>query len=139
VPREVVGGQAVEFSLGGLDGLGALLNVAAEFEREAGRLLVQRLQMVAGGLVLVHAGQPVAEQRALDVVLCRRADGRIGPAQIDGRKSLVDGTVQAQCAGRLRHPLRFYLCLVAHRLVRGHGVQDAGLRAGQVSCSMASS
>ena len=66
---EVVRRQAVEFGFGGLDGLAALLNVAAELERKAGGLLMQRLQVVARGLVLVDAGQPIAEQRALDIVL----------------------------------------------------------------------
>jgi hypothetical protein len=131
MPRKVVGGQAVQLSGRGLDGLRALLNVAAEFERELRSLIVQALQAVARGLVLVHAGQPVAEQRALDVVLCGRADWRISLAQIDSRKSLVDGPIQAQSAGGLRHPLRFQLRLVAHRLFGGHGVQYACLRAGQ--------
>ena len=93
--------------------------------------IVQALQVVARGLVLVHAGQPVAEQRPLDIVLCRRADGSIGPAQINRRKSLIDSSIQAQGAGGLRHPLRFQLRLVAHRLVGSYGVQNARLRASQ--------
>ena len=66
---EVVGGQAVELVGGGLDGLAALLDVAAELEREAGGFFVQGLEVVARGLVLVDAGQPVAEQGALDEML----------------------------------------------------------------------
>ena len=54
--RKIVGGQAVEFSHDGLDSLRALLNIAAECERELRSLVVQGLQAVARGLVLVYAG-----------------------------------------------------------------------------------
>ena len=35
VVEKIVGGQAVQFIYSGFNGFGALLNVAAEFEREA--------------------------------------------------------------------------------------------------------
>ena len=83
--------------------------------------------MVARGLVLVHAGQPVAQQRALDIMLRRRAR----PVQINSRKSLVNRAVQAQRARGHGYPLGLHLRLVADSLFGGHGVQHAGLRPGQ--------
>ncbi len=46
--------------------LRALLNVAAEFQREARGLFVELLQVVARGLIFVHTGEAVAEQGALN-------------------------------------------------------------------------
>jgi hypothetical protein len=84
--------------------------------------------MVARGLILVHTGQAVAEQSALDVVLRCGA----GPFQIDGRESFVDRTIQAQRAARHGYPLGFLLGLIADGVIRRHGVENARLRAGQV-------
>ncbi len=134
----VVGGQPLQLGHGGFDGLRALLNVAAEFERELRGLVVKRLQKLTSFLVLVHASQPVGEQRALDIVFCGRAGlanraRLVGarPVEIDGPQSLVDGPVQAQSAGGHRHSLRFLLGLVANGFIGGHGVQHRGLRASQ--------
>ena len=133
VPREVVFRQPVQLSLRGLYRLCALLNVAVEFEREMSSPLMQRLQMVASGLVLVYTGQPITEQCAFDIMLygCASPGKCASPTKIDGRKSLVDRAIQAQSARGLRHSLRFHLCLVAHHLIGGHGVQYARLRASQ--------
>jgi hypothetical protein len=89
---------------------------------------MQRLQVVARGLVLVHAGQPIAEQRALDKVPGRGA----GAFQIDGGQGVVDLAVEAEGAAGHGDALRFGLRLVADSLVGGHGVEHASLRAGQV-------
>ena len=125
---EVVRREPVQFGLRGLNGLGALLNIAAEFERKPGGLFVQRLQAAAGGFVLVHTGQTVAEQRALDVVPGSRA----GAIQIDSRKCVVNLAVQAEGAAGNGHPLRLPLCLVAHGAAGGHRVQHSGLRSSQI-------
>ena len=133
MPREIVFRQPVQLNFRGLYRLCALLNVAVEFERKPCRPFMQRLQLVACGLVLVDAGQSITEQRSLDVMLCGRA-GRIRRVtffQIDCRKSLIDRAIQTQSARGLRHPLCFHLRLIAHGLVGGHRIQYAGLRAGQ--------
>ena len=128
MPGNVVRRQAVQLGHSGLNGLGAFLDIAAELEREDGGLFVQGLQVVAGGLILVNAGQPVAKQRALEVVPC----GRAGVGQIDGREGLVDRSIQAEGAAGHGYPLRLSLCLVAHGTGGGYGVQYASLCPGQV-------
>ena len=127
MPREIIFRQSLQLSLSGLYRLCVFLNVAVEFERKPCSPLMQRLQMVACNLILVHTGQPIAEHRPRHVMLGRRACH----FKIDGSERLVDLAVQAQSARGLRHPLRFHLRLVAHRLVGGYGVQYARLRACQ--------
>ena len=78
---EIIGGQAFQF-----DGVRSMVFAPSWILRlkssEMPRgFFMQRLQAIARGLVLVDAGQPIAEQRALDVVLGRR----IGAGQIDRR------------------------------------------------------
>jgi hypothetical protein len=71
---EVVGGQAVELGLTVASMVlppSWILRLNSS-ERRRG-FLVEGLQVVAGGLVLVNAGQAVAKQRALDVVFCGAA------------------------------------------------------------------
>ena len=127
MPRQEIGRQAVQLVRGRSDRFAALLNIAAELERQTSGFLVEGLQMVARRLVLVHAGKPVAEQRALDIVLgCG-----VRTLQANGRKRLINLAVKAEGTARQRHPLGLRLCLVAHRLVRGNGVQNPGLRPGQ--------
>jgi len=82
---------------------------------------------IRGLFVLVHAGQSVAEERSLDKMLRRRACA----FQADGCKRVVDLAVEAQSAAGHGDALRFFLRLVANRLVGGHGVEHATLRAGQ--------
>ena len=123
----IIGRQSLELGRQSLDGLAPLLNVAAELERVFRRLFVKRLQTIARLLVPVDAGQPVAQQRALNIMLCRW----IGSGEIDGRERIVDRAVQAESTSRHGHSLRFHLCLIAYRLVGSDGVEDAGLRACQ--------
>ena len=125
---EIVGRQAVEFRLGRQDRLAALLNVAAEFERKAGGFFMQRLQVIARGLILVDAGQTIAEQRALDVVAWCAG---LQPSDVDGCERLVNSAIQAQRAAGHGYALRVQLRLVAHRLVGRHGIEHASLRARQ--------
>ena len=122
---DVVGGQAVELGHGGLDGLAALLDVAAEFERKARGFLVEGLHVVASGLVLVNAGQAIAKEGALNVV---EGGGR-SRRQIDGGKCLINLAVEAEGAAGHGDALGFLLGLVADRIVGRDGVEDAGLGA----------
>jgi len=69
--------------------------------------------MVARRLVLVHAGKPVARQRALDIVFgCKGSP----PSRLMAASALINLTVKAEGTGRHRHPLGLRLGLVAHRL-----------------------
>ena len=52
---KIVGGQTVQLGKCGLDGLSPLLNVAPKLEREPRSFLMQSLEVVAGGLVLIDA------------------------------------------------------------------------------------
>ena len=127
MPRNVIRRQALQLLRRRLNRLPALLDIAAELERQPRRLLVQRLQAVARRLVLVHAGQPIAQQRALHVMLRRRARA----VQLDRRQRVIHLAIQAQRAARHRHALRLHLRLVAHRLVGGNGIQNPRLRSRQ--------
>ncbi len=127
VAGDVVEWQAGEFVLRGLDGLAAFLDVAAEFERKARGFLVQGLDVVAGGLILVNAGQAVAEQGALDVV---QGGGR-GASQVNGGKRLINLAVEAEGASGHGDALGLLLGLVADGIVCRDGVEDAGLGASQ--------
>ena len=94
MPSQVILRQPVEFRLGGDNCLPALLDVAAELQRRHGGLLVQRLDPIARLLVLIDAGKPIAQQRALHKVKSRRARAR----QVHGHKRVVHPAIQAQCA-----------------------------------------
>ena len=89
---------------------------------------MQGLQPIARGLVLVHAGQPVAEEGALDEM---PGVARAGALEIDGGKGFVDLAIEAQGAAGHGDPLGLLLGLVADRLVGGHGIEDAGLGSSQ--------
>ena len=91
--RHVVGGQPVQFLRRPLSSFRPP-ECCGRIRARAGGLFLQRLQTVARRLVLVHAGQPVAEQRALDIVLRRRARA----VQLDGHQRFIDLSVQAQGA-----------------------------------------
>ena len=125
---QIIRGQALQLVRRGLNGLCALLDVAREFERQPRSLLVQRLQVGARSLVLVHASQAVAKQGALDIVRGRRACA----FKVHCGQSLVDLTIQAESTPCHRHALGFLLRLVTHRFVGGYGVEHAGLRSGQI-------
>jgi hypothetical protein len=73
-------------------------------------LLVQRLQTVACRLILVDAGEAIAQQSPLDVVTRRG----VSAGEIDGCERVVYGPIQAESAAGHGHPLRFHLRLVAH-------------------------
>jgi hypothetical protein len=88
---------------------------------------VEGLKVVARGLVLVDAGQAIAEQGALNVV----EGGGACAGPVDGGKCLINLAVEAEGAAGHGHALGFLLGLVADGLVGGDGVEDAGLRAGQ--------
>ena len=89
---------------------------------------MQRLQVVARGLVFVHASQPVAEEGTLNEMLGRGAGAR----NIHGNQRVVYLPVEAESAGGHGHPLSFLLGLVAHRLVGSYGIEHASLRPCQV-------
>ncbi len=124
---EVVLRQAVKLAGSGDDGLAALLDVAAELQRKPRGLLMQRLDVRPGGIVLVDAGEAVAQQGAFHVVL----RSRVAPLDAHSRQRVVDAAVQAQSGAGHGYALGIDLCLVAHRLVGGNGVEHAGLGAGQ--------
>ena len=121
---DVVDRQSLEFFRRRLNDLSTFLNVAAELEPQSRSLLVQGLEAVARGLVLVHAGQPVLQQRALHIMARRRAD----TGQVNSSQRIVNLAVQAQGAGGHGNALRLLLRLIANGLVGSHGIEDAGLR-----------
>ncbi len=127
VARDVVGGEAFELVWGGLDGFAALLNVAAELEGSQGGLLVKGLELIPRFLVTVDAGEAVAEEGALDVVL----RGGAGAGEVHGGESVIDRAVKAESAGRHGDALGFELGLVAHGAGGCDGVEDACLRTGE--------
>ncbi len=82
---------------------------------------------VARGLVLVDAGQAVAEEGALDVM----EGGGAGAVERDGGECLINLAVEAEGAAGHRNPLGLVLSLVADGFVGGDGVEDASLGASQ--------
>jgi hypothetical protein len=88
---------------------------------------VEGLDAVACSFILIDAGQPIAQQGALDVMAGSGADA----VQGNGRKCFIYLAVKAEGAARHRYSLCLVLGLVADGFVGGDGVEYAGLRAGK--------
>jgi len=72
VRGEVVRRQAVKLRLVGYGGAHVVVHRALERQAELGNLVLQRLDPGARGVVLVHAGEAVLEQRVFEIVPGRR-------------------------------------------------------------------
>ena len=88
---DVVAGQSVEFGLGGGDFLSAVGDVAGKGKGEIGDLVLKGANCLAGGLILVDAGEAVLEQSSFEVM----AGGRIAGGQGNRRERLVDLLIEA--------------------------------------------
>ena len=98
VEGDVVGGQAVELVVGGGNLERAVGDVAAEGERERGDLVLEGADFGSRGVVFVDAGEPVLEERALEVV----AGGRIVGGQAEWRpgRRRPSGSGSGRCSPR---------------------------------------
>jgi hypothetical protein len=88
---------------------------------------MEGLDVVASGLVLVNAGQAVAKEGALDIV---EGGGRCA-GQANGGKCFINLAVEAEGASGHGDALGLLLGLIADPIICCHGVEDAGLGAGQ--------
>ncbi len=91
VKIDVVGGQAIELGLRGCHLQRAVSNIASELECEVSDLVVEHTDLGPRGIVLVHADEPILEQRVLKIV----AGGWVVGGQGNGSQRGVNLGVQA--------------------------------------------
>ncbi len=124
---EEVGGEAAKFvGISHLDLADVVLHGAREAHAELGGLVGELANLFARSAVAVDAGEAVAQERALEVVLC----GGVFLAGVELLKRLVDIAVQAQLDAFGGDDLRERLCGVAHGREGMHHEHDVRLAAG---------
>ena len=79
------------------DCVAALLHIAPKAQRGQRRLILQLLDPRPRRVVLIHAGQPILQQRALQIML----RGRIRPARVYLVERLIHIAVQRKLNPRL--------------------------------------
>ncbi len=124
---EEVWRKAAEFvGIGDFDLADVVLHGARETHAELGGLVGELANLLAGSVVAVDAGEAVAEERALEIVLC----GGVFVARVERFEGLVDVAIQTQLDAFSGDDLRERLGGVADGREWMHHEHDVRLAAG---------